>query len=244
MPTEIRKVLTQAAVSVVIFCAVLFAFSRVDWLNTFGLKETVIEDKLGELWWELYSSDARFVDDSLRLAPVDTLFTTLCRANGIDRSFVSLHLVEDEEVNAFACPGNHLVVHTALLDSCRNEAELAGVLAHELAHLTQGHVMQKLVKEVGLSALITMTSGSSGTEALGEVARVLSSTAYDRTLESEADALAVHYLLAAHIDPNALADFLLRLSREEDLPALAEWISTHPGSAERAQRIRQLAAEL
>lgn len=243
MPTELRKALTQAAVSAAVFCAVLFAFSRVDWLEAFGLKETVVEDKLGELWWELYSSDAKFVDSPARLAPVDSLFTTLCRANDIDRSSFSLHLVENEEVNAFACPGNHLVVHTALLDSCRNSAELAGVLAHELAHLTQGHVMQKLVKEVGLSALITITSGSSGTEAVGEVARILSSTAYDRTLESKADALAVRYLLAARIDPNGLADFLLRLSREEDLPALAEWISTHPDSAERARRIRQMSAE-
>lgn len=233
----------QAAVSVAVFCGVLFAFSRVDWLNAFGLKESVVEDELGELWWELYSSDANFADNPARLAEADTLFTTLCRANGIDRSAFSLHLVENAEVNAFACPGNHLVVHTALLDSCRNRAELAGVLAHELAHLTQGHVMQKLVKELGLSALLTITSGSSGTEAVGEVARVLSSTAYDRTLESEADALAVSYLRAAHIDPNGLADFLLRLSVEDDLPALAEWVSTHPGSRERAQRIRRLAEE-
>ena len=234
MQTEITKTLKQAAVSVLVFGAVLFAFSRVDWLNTFGLKETVVEDKLGELWWDVYSSDAAFVDDSLRVLPVDSLLDALCRANDIDRSAIFLHLVEDEEVNAFACPGNHLVVNTALLDSCHNADELSGVMAHELAHLTQGHVMQKLVKEIGLSALVVMTSGSGGTETLGEVARVLTSTAYDRTLESEADALAVHYLLAAGID---------RLSAEEDLPALAEWISTHPGSAERARRIRQLAAE-
>ena len=243
MQTEITKTLKQAAVSVLVFGAVLFAFSRVDWLNTFGLKETVVEDKLGELWWDVYSSDAAFVDDSLRVLPVDSLLDALCRANDIDRSAIFLHLVEDEEVNAFACPGNHLVVNTALLDSCHNADELSGVMAHELAHLTQGHVMQKLVKEIGLSALVVMTSGSGGTETLGEVARVLTSTAYDRTLESEADALAVHYLLAAGIDPNALADFLLRLSAEEELPALAEWISTHPSSAERARRIRQLAAE-
>lgn len=243
MQTEISKTLKQAAVSVLVFGAVLFAFSRVDWLNTFGLKETVVEDKLGELWWELYSSDAVFVDDSLQVLPLDSLLDVLCRANGIDRSSVSLHLVEDAEVNAFACPGNHLVVNTALVDSCHSEAELCGVMAHELAHLTRGHVMQKLVKEIGLSALVVMTSGSGGTETLGEVARVLTSTAYDRTLESEADALAVHYLLAAGIDPGGLADFLLRLSAEDDLPALAEWISTHPDSAERARRIRELAAE-
>lgn len=66
MQTEITKTLKQAAVSVLMFVAVLFAFSRVDWLNTFGLKETVVEDKLGELWWDVYSSDAAFVDDSLR----------------------------------------------------------------------------------------------------------------------------------------------------------------------------------
>ena len=164
MQTEITKTLKQAAVSVLVFGAVLFAFSRVDWLNTFGLKETVVEDKLGELWWDVYSSDAAFVDDSLRVLPVDSLLDALCRANDIDRSAIFLHLVEDEEVNAFACPGNHLVVNTALLDSCHNADELSGVMAHELAHLTQGHVMQKLVKEIGLSALVVMTSGSGGTE--------------------------------------------------------------------------------
>ena len=240
MQTELRKTLTQSLVSVAAFCAVLFAFSRVDWLNAFGLKETVVEDKLGELWWKLYSSDAVFADDPVQLTEVDELLDELCRANGIDRSSVSLHLVESEEVNAFACPGNHLVVYTALVDSCHSTAELSGVMAHELAHLTQGHVMQKLVKEIGLSALVVMTSGSGGTEALGELARVLSSTAYDRTLEAEADALAVCYLQSAGIDPCALADFLLRLADEEDLPAFAEWISTHPASAERARRIRAL----
>ncbi len=243
MPTELRKTLMQAAVSVAVFGAVLFGFSCVDWLNVFGLRKTVVEDKLGALWWEYFSAGTDFADDSLRLAPADSLLGVLCRANDIPRSSVSLHLVECDEVNAFACPGRHLVVYTALLDSCRTESELAGVLAHELAHLTQGHVMQKLMKEVGLATLVTLTSGSSGTEMLGEVARVLSSSAYDRTLESEADALAVRYLQSARIDPRGLADFLLRLSADDELPALAEWVSTHPGAAERARRIRQLAGE-
>lgn len=242
MQTGLRKTLSQATVSVAVFAVVLFGFSRVDWLNVFGLKETVVEDKLGELWWDIYSSDARFVDEPALVAPLDTLLTVLCRANDIDRSSVRLHLVQDEEVNAFACPGRHLVVHTSLVDSCRNEAELCGVLAHELAHLTQGHVMQKLAKEVGLSALVAITSGSTGTETVGEVARILSSTAYDRTLESEADALAVRYLLRAGLDASAFGEFLLRLAGDDDLPALTEWISTHPNSEARARRIGEWAA--
>ena len=234
-----QKVIRQSLVSLLLFAGVWFALSQVDWMRLFGLHRTVVEDKLGEMYWHLYSESAVFVDDDALTAPLDTLFTALCRANGIGRAQVSLHLVQNEEVNAYACPGNHLVVHTALVGACRNEAELCGVLAHELAHIEHGHVMKKLIKEVGVATLAAMMSDGG---ALTEVMHVLSSTAYDRSLESEADEVAVGYLLRAAVDPTALADFLLRLSEdEEDLPALAEWISTHPDSQQRSRAIRALA---
>ena len=230
----IRKVVRQSLVSLAVFAGVLFAFSRVDWLEVFGLSRDIVEEKVGEMFWELYSESETFVDNDTLTAPLDTLLTALCRANGIDRSQVSLHLVECDEVNAYACPGNHLVVYTALVPACRSEAELCGVLAHELAHIGRGHVMQKLGKELGIATLAAMLADGG---ALTEVMQVLTSTAYDRTLESEADAVAVDYLLRAGIDPRPFGDFLLRLSEEEDLPALAGWISTHPDSRQRSQAI-------
>lgn len=234
----IRRFVRQMLVSLAVFAGVLFAFSRVDWMQVFGLDHGIIEEKLGEMYWELFSESEVFVDDDTLIAPLDTLFSALCQANGIDRNEVALHLVECEEVNAYACPGNHLVVYTALVAECRSEAELCGILAHELAHIERGHVMQKLVKELGVATLAAMLADGG---ALTEVMQVLTSTAYDRTLEAEADDVAVHYLLAAGIDPRSFGDFLLRLSQEEDLPALAEWISTHPDSKKRVQAIYTLA---
>ncbi len=239
----IRKVIRQSLVSLLVFAAVLFAFSRVDWMAVFGLRHGIIEEKLGEVYWDLFSHSETFVGDAALTAPLDSLLDTLCRANGIDRGGVSLHLVESEEVNAYACPGNHIVVHTSLVDACRNEAELCGVIAHELAHLQCGHVMQKLVKEMGIAALAGMMGGNAGTETLAEVMRILSSTAYDRTLENEADDRAVDYLLQAGIDPRPFGEFLLRLSGDEDLPSLAEWISTHPESEKRSRRICRRAGQ-
>ena len=120
--------------------------------------------------------------------------------------------------------------------------ELCGVISHEMAHMEKGHVMKKLIKEVGLSVLIGITSNGNGAEVLKETAKLLSSTAYDRTLESEADAMAVSYLMKAAIDPQPFADFLYRLSEEEEqLPSMTEWISTHPESKQRSEKIIDLA---
>ncbi|MCD4735588.1 MAG: M48 family metalloprotease, partial [Bacteroidales bacterium] len=90
----------------------------------------------------------------------------------------------------------------------------------------------------GFSVLISMTTGSSGTEAIKETAKMLSSTAFDRNLEKEADLKAVEYLVNASVNPEPFANFLYRLSLHdnEDYEYLS-WISTHPDSEERAKYI-------
>lgn len=238
-----RKVFFQFVVSLATFLAVLFAFSRVDWLSVFRIQNTSVEEKLGEMYWDLFSETETFIESDSILAPIDSLITHICRANGIKRDKIKFHVVENPEVNAFAFPNNHLVIYTSLITECKNEMELCGVISHEVAHMEKGHVMKKLIKEVGLSVLIGITSNGNGTEVLKETAKLLSSTAYDRTLESEADALAVSYLIEASIDPQPFADFLYRLAQEEQLPSVAEWISTHPDSKQRSETIIDLARD-
>ena len=237
----IKKILLQSLVSVVLFLAVLFSFSRVDWLSVFDLRETVIEEKLGDMYWDLYSGSAVFVESDTVIAPLDSLLLHLCEANDIERDKIKLHVAQSDEVNAFAFPDNHLVVFTSLIAKCENQEELCGVMAHEIAHMQKGHIMKKLVKEVGLSVLVGM-GGQSG-EVLRSTAKLLSSTAYDRTLESEADKTAVLYLLQSGINPEPFGEFLFRLSKEEELPSLTEWVSTHPDSEKRSIQICNWAKE-
>lgn len=236
------KILKQALVSLLLFAAVLYGFSRVNWLSVFHLEGDVVEEKLGKLCWDFFSGTEEFVEDEAVVQPVDSLLAHLCRANRIEKP-VKLHIVRNEEVNAFAFPDRHLVIYSSLIADCRNEMELCGVMAHELAHIEKGHVMKKLVKEIGLSVLAGVVAGNDG-GVLKETARLLSSTAYDRTLEGEADECAVDYLSRADIDPEALGDFLYRLSEEEDVPSLAEWVSTHPDSKKRSSVIWEKAKRL
>lgn len=100
-----------------------------------------------------------FLESDTVLAPLDSLLSHLCEANDIERDKIKLHVVQSNEVNAFAFPDNHLVVFTSLIAKCENQEELCGVMAHEIAHMQKGHIMKKLVKEVGLSALVGMASG-------------------------------------------------------------------------------------
>lgn len=237
-----KTILKQAFVSILLFGGVLFSLSRVDWLAVFHLKEDIIEEKLGKVYWELFSQTEKFVKDEAVLEPVDSLLAYICEANGIEKP-IKLHVIESSEVNAFAFPDRHLVIYTSLINECRNEMELCGVMAHEIAHIEKGHVMQKLIKEVGLSVLANAVGGDGGT-VLKETAQILTSTAYDRTLESEADNYAVTYLSKAGIDPSPLGDFLYRLSREQDLPSITEWISTHPDSKKRSSVIWEKAKQL
>lgn len=230
------KILKQALISLLLFVVVLFGFSCVNWLSVFHLEGDVIEEKLGKLYWDLFSKTEKFVEDEEIVQPVDSLLAHLCEANGIEKP-IKLHIIRNSEVNAFAFPDRHLVIYTSLITNCKNEMELCGVMAHEIAHIEKGHVMKKLIKEVGLSVLAGVVAGNDGGAVLKETAKLLSSTAYDRTLESEADEYAVTYLSEADIDPDPLGDFLYRLSEEEDLPSFTEWISTHPDSKKRSSMI-------
>lgn len=198
-----------------------------------------IDKKLGEILWENFDQN-EITEDSIT-GPVNDLVDHICKTNSIDKSKIKVHVVDKDEVNAFALPDNYLVVYSGLIEACENEAELMGVLGHEIAHIEKKHVMKRLVKEVGLSVLISMTSGGGG-DAIKEIAKMLSSSAYDRDLEREADMTSVDYLLKAHIDPEPFANFLYRLSEEQEgLPDQVYWISTHPESKERAADIIEYA---
>src|SRR5690606_17374976 len=143
---------------------------------------------------------------------------------------------QNDQANAFALPGNHLVVYTGLINTCDKQEELIGVLGHEIAHIEKRHVMKKLIKELGLSVLLSMAGGGGGSVS-SEAVRTLSSSAYDRKLETEADFMSVQYMLKAEVNPAPFADLMYKMATEHDLPAMVYWISTHPESEERAKEI-------
>lgn len=234
------KPILQFILIAVSFLGIWFGLSRIDWMTLFQVEQASknLEEKLGELSWDLFKNLNKEISDTRIISPVDSLLTRICERNDIDRDRIKLHLVDKDEVNAFALPDHHMVVYSGLIEDCENEAELCGIIAHELAHLEKGHIMQKLVKEIGLSVLISMTSGNGNPEIIRQAVKVLTSSAYDRRLESEADLVGAEYLINAGINPEAFAEFMFRMSAQErNLPDQLYWISTHPGSEDRTAAI-------
>jgi predicted Zn-dependent protease len=235
-----KKVLIELVLTVAIMAAVWLGLSQVDWMKLLNIEETTqnTEEKIGDLFWKMIkNTESEITLDSI-VAPIDSMLTKICTANSIDREKVKFHLIRKDEINAFALPNNHLVLYSGLITCCENEAELCGVLGHELAHMEKNHVMNKLIKEMGLSVLISMSAGNGSAEIMKEALKHLSSTAYDRKLETEADLTAVEYLEKADIDPEPFANFLYRLADQtKNLPSQIYWISTHPESKERAEKI-------
>lgn len=234
----VQKTLLQGLGLACAFFALWFALSQVDFTTLFNIEQnkSETEEKLGELIWESIEKTETVIKNDSITAPLDKLFKHLAKENDI-RSEIYVHVISKSDVNAFALPDGHLVVYTGLLEKCETESELAGVLAHEIAHIEKDHVMRKLVKEFGLAMLVSMTTGGKGGHWTTEVTRELSSSAYDRALESEADAESVKYLENANLNPEKFAEFLYEMSRKEDLPSALEWISTHPESEARALAI-------
>jgi predicted Zn-dependent protease len=145
-------------------------------------------------------------------------------------------------VNAFALPGGFVYVTSGLVVAVRDEAQLAGVLAHEIAHVVARHGTQQLSREqlvafftsVGEAFLVGVMFPHTLPSAVTEVENL----PYTRTDEIQADDLAVGYLYAAGYHPEGLATFLDLLRGSGRQSRLERFLSTHPLSADRARRLR------
>lgn len=151
-------------------------------------------------------------------------------------------VLETPDVNAFASPGGYIFITRGALALIQNEAELAGVLAHEVAHVNRRHVIEQIrkadvVREVRDQAGI---SGETLDRVVGHGSNVLF-TGLSRDDEGEADSLGLEYAVSAGYDAGGLAAFVTRLGERGAEGPLAELMSTHPRPAERLERLNRIA---
>lgn len=219
------------------FFGMWLLLAQVNFVSIFGIEnmKTNTENEIGDLIWNQIEETEDVIFDEAIIQKLDSLLLPLCEQNFITRDSLKVHIVKKDEVNAFALPDGHLIVYTGLILDCKNEQALLGVLGHEIAHIEKNHVMKKLSKEVGFSVLLSMTGANA--QIIKEVLHSLSSSAYDRSLEKEADMESVKYMLNAEIDPRPFADFMYELSLDNELHKYTYWVSTHPESEARAKYI-------
>ena len=162
----------------------------------------------------------------------------------------TFHVVASEEVNAFALPGGHVYVHTGLLRAASTPSELAGVLAHEIAHGTARHSTERLTKAYGLNAVLSLITGAESglvERLLTRVGRRGAVAKFSRDDEREADRLGLDYLhQTTRYDPRGMVRFFeTLLERRRERPNILEqFFASHPLTEERLQAAREQLKQL
>lgn len=198
------------------------------------------DQKLGKIALESADLGGEVSSDQVLNEAVKKVLERLVKAKKSSFKFEP-RVVHSSVVNAFALPGGPIIIHTGLLREAKSPEELAGVLAHEMAHVVRRHGLQRIAQSIGVIAVIQLLFGDvSGVMAVGvELMRMGTLNSYSRDAEHEADMDAVDRMRAAHLDPGALADFFATLAhKHEELPDLPEWLGTHPDLEKRVHDVR------
>jgi len=162
----------------------------------------------------------------------------LSGAIGEENNF-EIAVVRSEVVNAFAVPGGRILVFDGLLSDAQSVEEIAGVIAHEMGHALARHPTAGVIKHYGVSMIVGSLIGN---ETVATAAGLLVAFSYSRAAEQEADAIAIELLQKLGYGVSGLATFFARMAKKESKGfALPTMLSTHPSSAKRASRLREIA---
>jgi beta-barrel assembly-enhancing protease len=198
------------------------------------------EMDMGQQYAREISRQLPLINDAAVLRYVNNLGRSIAR-HGTRNIPYSFYVVNAPQVNAFAVPGGHIYINRGLIERTRNEAELAGVLAHEIGHVEHRHGIDQMQRaQTGniavTAAYVLLGRPPSGVEeAVIGVGGQAYFARHSRAAENEADATAVNLLVRSGINPQGLPSFFNVLLQEQQRQpgAVAQWFSTHPLTTDR-----------
>jgi Zn-dependent protease with chaperone function len=162
----------------------------------------------------------------------------------------TFHVVNQKEINAFALPGGPVFVNVGSIQAADNEAELAGVMAHEISHVVQRHGTRAASKQMAAQLPLSILGGVMGQGALSQMAQMGLSFGFgsyflknSRKSESEADLLGTDIMYDSGFNPRAMADFFNKIQEEGGAHG-PQFLSDHPDPGNRAQAVAAEVATL
>ncbi|NCC29562.1 MAG: M48 family peptidase [Gammaproteobacteria bacterium] len=206
------------------------------------------ETRLGKLFMRSVRKALPVMDDPLATSYIESLGTALVEADRTAGGSFTFFLIDEPVVNAFAGPGGYIGVYAGLVLAAQTESELAAVMAHEIAHVTQRHLMRSFEDQSKLSLPTTalliaaavlgaQVSPDAGAAAIAGVqaAALQRRINFTRDNEKEADRIGIQTLAGAGHDPFAMAGFFERLAKATRVyeSSAPEYLRTHPVTADR-----------
>lgn len=149
----------------------------------------------------------------------------------------------DSTLNAFAAPGGFIYVYTGLIKYLDKEDDLAGVLAHEIAHADLRHSARMIERQYGISIVLSIILGENA-QKLGEIAVGLVGLEFSRDFETEADRESVEYLSGTNYNCAAARSFFQKLTELGQTGNVPEFLSTHPNPPDRVENITEKAQQV
>lgn len=225
------KILRDGFILLAIFGGIWAAFIYIPWFpEDVGIDfpiETEIE--LGEIIVDDLVNDPNFelIEDPVIDSAVWVISRRLTDSLGFSEYDYNIMVVRNDEVNAFAIPGGNIIIFSGLIEFSESPEEVAAVLAHEMGHVEHRHVVDRLVKELGLQVLFGVLSGGDAV-VVSEISRTVTSTFFDRRQEKDADQFALDLMYRCQISPRALGTLFRRMKSEYGAMDEFELLNTHP----------------
>ena len=218
------------------------------------------EAQIGRAIMAQIRGTGRVIEDPLVTEYINEVGSRIAAQTNDGSQSFTFFVIDDPNINAFALPGGYIGVHTGLLDATRNESELAGVLAHEVAHVTQRHIARALHANQRQSILTTaimlgailagVATGDSDAATAGiavaQGTAAQSQINFTRSNEYEADRIGIRAMADAGFDPHGMGSFFEVMSRQSpaDIDMRApEFLRTHPVTTQRIAEARNRARE-
>ncbi len=223
----------------------------------YGIISLQQEHRLGQAWARILRGSAKLHDDALVSQYIEDLTWSLVTHSELQDKRLEVIVLDNPTMNAFAAPGGIIGVHTGLLLTAENEAQLASVLAHELAHLSQRHFAAQLEEDrrnrplfiASLLGSILLSAANTEAGVAGIQASIGASAAnklsFSRQNEREADYIGLQTLTRTGYAPQAMANMFMQLQKQARFsPVPPEFLLTHPVTQSRISDAQDRAASL
>ncbi len=185
---------------------------------------------------ELANGQVRLYDNPSALAYVDRIGQKLARNSARPNIKYTFQIVKDDSINAFATMGGYVYVNTGLLKAADNEAQLAGVIGHEIGHIAGRHALQHM-KQAALAQGISSAVGVDSNQIVQIGVQVALTLPNSRQDEYDADRRGMTTMIQAGYAPTAMPEFMKKLINSNSSP---EFLSSHPGAKERVANLEKM----